>query len=423
MNYYKNALQVLEMKINSPKPISHVGLTLRESRIRQHQTLEFVSDKICTPATLSKIELGMIHPSPKILQNLLKRLTLDSIPDIKKSPHHDWLSSFRLVLDQGNLHYLESIYQISSEPYPYQTVLKQFVINLTLSHLNQIHLTYEYLLNFQPYMSLEECLLFYHFVGVYHLKLENPILTIKYYRLAFKLSQHLKLENSLLSLHLAQYYFNFNHSIQAIHHLNDALQGFSSRYLMKYTLECELLLCEDYIKNHVYTKVPPLMFKLYHQLKLDDPFHYLNRLLNLMGDYYFKIKEYNQAERYYKKALFSESTAPSSLMKLLHLYYQSAQSTKQVSLIQKVKLNKDLPQEIIYLIKYYEFLTHDPYGDLFRIFLLKEAIPVAIQSADFHQYERYATALINLYLEKGKYKMAFQTQDKLSKYHESLLLS
>ena len=90
-----------------------------------------------------------------------------------------------------------------------------------------------------------------------------------------------------------------------------------------------------------------------------------------MGDYYFKIKEYNQAERYYKKALSSESTAPSSLMKLLHLYYQSAQSTKQVSLIQKVKLNKDLPQEIIYLIKYYEFLTHDPYGDLFRIFLLK----------------------------------------------------
>ena len=75
------------------------------------------------------------------------------------------------------------------------------------------------------------------------------------------------------------------------------------------------------------------------------------------------------------------------------------------------------------MIKYYEFLTHDPYGDLFRIFLLKEAIPVAIQSADFHQYERYATALINLYLEKGKYKMAFQTQDKLSKYHESLLLS
>lgn len=423
MNYYKNALRVLEMKINSPHQTSHVGLILREARIRQKQTLEFVSGEICAPATLSKIELGIIQPSPKILQDLLKRLTLDSIKNQQPSPHDDWLSPFRLVLEQGNCNHLEIVYNIPSEPYLYQTVLKQFVINLTLSHFSQIDQFYEFLLNFQPYMSLEECLLFYHFVGVYYFALKKPKLAIKYYRLAFNLSQKLKSENPLLSLHLAQYYFKFNHSTRAVYHLNDARQGFSSRYLIKYTLECELLFCEDYIKNHAYTKVKALLFKLYHQLKLDDPYEYLNRLLNLMGDYYCQTQDYNQAERYYKKALFSYQTAPSSLVKLLNLYHQSGQKTKQISFIKKVKSNNDLPKDIAYLITYYEFLTHNPYDDLFRIFLLKEAIPVAIKSADFHYYERYANALINLYLEKGKYKLAFQTQDKLTKYHESLLLS
>lgn len=422
MKYYQNALKIIDTKFSNPIQYSHIAIILKDRRIKQNQTLEMVSYQICTPATLSKIESGTLSPSENLLNQLLNRLNLKKISPTPTHPYQ-WLNSFKQHLEQGSRNDLETIYHLKSESYPYQIVLKQFVINLTLDEPKITSKQYDYLLHFQIYMSIEECILFYHYVGLYYLKLKIPSLAIKYYHLSFQLSQKSGQDVPLLHLHLAQYYFKINQSIRVISHLNDALTIFSSRYLIKYTIECELLLCEEYIKNELLNKANPLISKLYHQLQHHpdrEPFYHI---LNLVGDYYLKIKDYKQAEQYYKKAIDLNDSPLISLCKLLELYHQSNQYSKQISLIEQVKQHSNLPKDLEALTTYYDFLFHNPTSDLFRIFLLKEAIPTALKYGHYADLERYSDALIKFYLENGKYKLAFQTQHKLIEYQQSYLLT
>lgn len=405
MKNYSYALELTKQKLSKKYPLNNEALILRDTRLQLRLTLEEVSKQICTPSYLSRIENGEIKPKSMILEKLYTRLAIP-LNFKAASPYH-WIKPFRIALEHYNLQYLQEAIQKESSTYYYQTILQKFILDLTINHLDETSSHYNHLLIFQDSMHLEELELFYHYVGLYFN--HHHSLSLQYLRLASQINKKLGNRDTLLSLHFAQQYFKYGHLNRGIHHLQDATQFFSDNHLIKYMIDCELLLCDYYIKNQIFGKAKPLLFKLYHYLKFQDDYQHFVSLLVIIGHYYTMNTQYDEAEKMYLEALQLNPKLNEGFISLLELYHCSNQSQKQIQLIQWIKKDQTYTnRQLLIQSNYYEFLNESTFSEKFRIFLQKEAMPNAKDSLNFRYYYKYTHSLIEYYESIGKYKAALK---------------
>lgn len=405
MKNYSYAVELTKQKLSNKHPLNNHTLILRDTRLQLGLTLEEVSKQICTPSYLSRIEKGEVKPKSIMLEKLYTRL---AIPLNFKADHpYRWIKPFRLALEQYNLQYLHEGIQTEILTYYYQQILKKFILKLTAGNLDEITSHYNYLLTFQDDMHLDELELFYHYVGLYFS--HHYSLSLQYLRLASQLNKKMSKQDTLLSLHFAQHYFKYGHFNRGIHHLQDATQFFSNNHFMKYMIDCELLLCDYYIKHQIFSKARPLLFKLYHYLKFQDDYQHFISLLVIIGHYHKMNNQYDEAEKMYLEALQLNPKFIEGFVALLELYHCSNQSHKQFQLTQWIKQDQiHTNTQLLIQSNYYEFLNESNFSDKFRVFLLKEAMPNAKNNLDFRYYYKYTHTLIEYYESIGKYKSALK---------------
>lgn len=412
MNQSIYATKLTETKLTSPSQFKHSGLLLRDHRLKLGLTLSEASLHICTSSYLSRLEKGTASPTPAILKKLSKRLHITSTTE--QTITKDWISPFRLALHQHDLKLLERLINNSLTTYHYQKILQIFVFDVINQKTSELKLNHDYLLLFQDYMTLEELQLFYHYVGTYYENEANPELSLHYFRLALRLNRKNPQQDGLLFLSLAKHYFKHGNPNRGIHHLQDALSLFTDELFIKYKIDCELLLCYYYVKSHIYSKAKPLLHKLHYLLKFNDPYEQYPSYLLVLGGYYLETNRYLEAEKRYQQALRLNPHRLEGILCLLELYHHSKDVTKQCKFIEQLELKaQSLPKSLIIQMNYYKFLYQESLTESFRLFLQKEAIPDAIQTANFNYYYYYSCSLIEYYEKVGKYKLALKLYQEL----------
>lgn len=210
-------------------------------------------------------------------------------------------------------------------------------------------------------------------------------------------------------LSLAEYSTLTNNPLKADYFITEALSQFSHYYSMKHIIDCELLRCYEYIRQNLLLEVSVLLERLSTKLNHSDPYHQRATLFNLYGDYFVILEDYDSAEKMYLQATLNNEFPSETILSLIKLYYHSSQTSKLNGLLAQLEQKKfDFKHENHLKHQYYYYLIHHPNSELFRIFLLKKAIPFAQKQHDYQGFKLFLKTLSQLYITLHKYKEAVQ---------------
>lgn len=111
----------------------------------------------------------------------------------------------------------------------------------------------------------------------------------------------------------------------------------------------------------------------------------------------------------YLQATLNNEFPSETILSLIKLYYHSSQTSKLNGLLAQLEQKKfDFKHENHLKHQYYYYLIHHPNSELFRIFLLKKAIPFAQKQHDYQGFKLFLKTLSQLYITLHKYKEAVQ---------------
>ena len=399
MKQYEYAKKLTQSRINFT-PHIHPGILIRDTRTYLNLTLTEVAMGICNPSTLSKIESGSYAPNSTILHSLYKRLNLKTVIKVDS---YDYLPLVKLRLYQ---HDLSSLKQLKTSLH-YQSVLIHFICSVLERDYVSLQKQNQILQKMMNCMTLEELQLYYLMLGRYYLEIYEGLLAKNYYQLSYDITTELNLIDPLLLLSLAQYYTLSNDSFKAIDSTHEALHEFKRHYSIKYIIDCELLLCHQYIKQGLIAKAHPLLQQLANKLNHSDPYNQYPTLYHLYGHYYLALNDTQCAEKMYLKPTLNHRLSHNILLALIELYYQSSQSSKLTQLLSYlIKQKQHSPQYYFMKYQYYYYLIHHPTSEFFRLFLIKEAIPFAKKQHDYEGFRLFSKTLIEYYQNLRKYKEA-----------------
>lgn len=399
MKQYEYAKKLTQSRLNFTPPI-HPGILIRDKRTYLNLTLTEVAIGICNPSTLSKIESGNYCPNSTILHSLYERLNLETDSKFDSS---DYLSLVRLRLYQ---HDLTSLKQLKTSLH-YQSVFIHFICSVLERDYASLQKQNHILQKMMNCMALEELQIYYLMLGRYYCEIYEGLLAKNYYQLSYDITTKLHLVDPLLLLSLAQYYTLSNDAFKAIDCTHEALHEFKRYYSMKYIIDCELLLCYQYIKQGLVTKAHPLLKQLANKLNHSDPYNQYLTLYHLYGHYYLALNDNQSAEKMYLEPTLNHQLSHNILLALIELYYQSSQSSKLTELLSYlVKQKHKSPQFYFIKYQYYYYLIHHPKSEFFRLFLIKEAIPFAKKQHDYEGFHLFSKTLIKYYQNLRKYKEA-----------------
>lgn len=411
MKQYEQAKALTYSRISFNPPL-HPGVIIRDKRLHLNLTLSELAEHICHTSTLSKIETGDHKATPLLLSKLYEKLNIMKIPSLQST---DWLKPVRVKIYQ---HDFIALNQLNLNTiFHYQ----EHLINFTVSVLNKDYLQAKkytsMLMKMMTYMSFEELQFYYLFLGRYYTALNEGLLAKNYYHLSLKIANTIALSDPLLLLSVAEYYTLSNDSFKSRDFAVQALSKFKECYSLKYTIDCELLLCSEYTKKGLLSKSISLLDRIHTKLNHSDPYHQRATLFNRYGDYYIAIEDYISAEKMYIQAILDHQAPPETLSSLLRLYYHSSQSDKLKHLLTQLQQTKINFNHQHYLkFQYYYYLTYHPNSDLLRLFLIKEALPFAKKQHDCLAVELFSKSLFQLYQSQHKYKEAVHV---LSDFYET----
>lgn len=401
MKHYQYAKNLTQLRLSS-SPKLHPGVIIRDKRLHLKLKLSDLATNICDPSTLSKIEKGDYKANASLLSKLYTKLNIKEIEVLEPI---DWLEGFRVRFYQYDF---STFSKLSSKlSFYYQQNLIQLALLTFCENFQSFKELLEPLQKMCEYMSLHELQFYFYLLGRYYETLYDGELCKNYYQLSFKIANELKLSDPLLYLSLANYYSLENNSFKACHFANLALTKFKSYYSIKYMIDCELLLSHECIKKSLLSQALPLLTQLNTKLNYSDPYGQRPKLCNIYGHYYVSLKEYDKAESMYLKAITEHSMSSEPILSLIKLYYESAQMMKLKKLLNQLKQHHFDFSHVKHLKhEYYYYLVYHSNSDIFRIFLLKKALPLVKKQHDNESIHLFSTSLIKFYQNNRKYKEA-----------------
>lgn len=408
MKQYEQAKNLTYSRISFNPPL-HPGALIRDKRLHLNLTLSELAEHICNTSTLSKIETGDYKATPLLLSKLYKKLNMIEVPSLQLT---NWLEPIRVKLYQHDFIALNQLNLNTTFHY------QERLIKFTSSVLNEDYVRAQkqilMLRKMMTYMSLEELQFYYLFLGRYYTALNEGLLAKNYYHLSYEIANTITLSDPLLFLSLAEYYSLSNNSFKASHFAVEALSKFKEYYSLKYTIDCELLLCYEYTKQGLLPKATSLLDRLCTKLNDSDPYHQRKTLLNRYGDYYVALDDYSSAENMYLQAILDHNVPSETILSLMKLYYHSSQTHKLKCFLTQIQQKEvDFNRQNYLKYQYYYYLIHHPSSDLLRIFLIKEAIPFAKKQHDRLGLELFSKSLFQIYQARHKYKEAVHILSEL----------
>lgn len=408
MKQYEYAKNLTYSRLSFSPPL-HPGAIIRDKRLHLNLTLSELAEHICNTSTLSKIETGNHKATPLLLSKLYEKLNIIEVPSLQLT---NWLDPIRIKVYQHDLIALHQ--QNLNTSFHYQARLIKFASSVLNKDYVQAQKQILILQKMMTYMSLEELQFYYLFLGRYYMAFNEGLLAKNYYHLSYEIANTITLSDPLLLLSLAEYYSLSNDSFKAGHLAVEALSKFNKYYSLKYTIDCELLLCYEYTKTGLLPKANSLLERLCTKLNHSDPYHQRATLFNRYGDYYVAIEDYISAEKMYLQALLEHHVPSETILSLIKLYYHSSQTPKLKRLLTQLQQKEvDFNRQNYLKCQFYYYLVHHPNSDVLRIFLIKEAIPFAKKQHDRLGLELFSKSLFQICQARHKYKEAIHILSEL----------
>ena len=274
MKQYEYAKNLTYSRLSFSPPL-HPGAIIRDKRLHLNLTLSELAEHICNTSTLSKIETGNHKATPLLLSKLYEKLNIIEVPSLQLT---NWLDPIRIKVYQHDLIALHQ--QNLNTSFHYQARLIKFASSVLNKDYVQAQKQILILQKMMTYMSLEELQFYYLFLGRYYMAFNEGLLAKNYYHLSYEIANTITLSDPLLLLSLAEYYSLSNDSFKAGHLAVEALSKLNKYYSLKYTIDCELLLCYEYTKTGLLPKANSLLERLCTKLNHSDPYHQRATLFN-----------------------------------------------------------------------------------------------------------------------------------------------
>ncbi len=402
------------------------GHIIKFERIRQNIKQVQLSDGICTPSYLSKIESNSIVPSEDVLNELFKRLNIEP--------------SKSILLEEDYLEHIRSLYKVAI------TFKNKEKISEYLQDLSRTHYLFSEPSNFYTYILI---LIRMKFMVGHEIQGNNipEILTISKFADDFNAYQSFlyhsclgymhyfknEFSNSLHSLEKANLYhvkikvdefetadFNYFFGVMNLHHnklvisldLISKAQLFFNKELLLYRA------VESYITSAVSYKRASNYEKYFEQLKLaeklaiDENMDKNLSLIYLNMSAYYSIKENVKYAINYNQKVLNLTSDYWVILKTLYslvLQYSIINNYNEVIKLCNEGLalyranSNELTREFYFHFQIH-LSIHSNHQDFEKI--IKEALQYFYETNDFRHAHKYSILIANFYLDYRKYKKA-----------------
>ena len=269
-----------------------VGHIIKVERIRLEIKQVVLAKGICSPSYLSKIEQNLVTPSEEVLSLLLKKLGKDLNEIVRKQERKDvkhllqkFAKVYKEVVTERNAHYANEqiqnltlgsgYYEETSLYYTYNLILIRFklIANVDLPEIKEdIELLKEQMDEFN---ERQKILLFTN-EGIWYYKsniIKKSILMLE---------KTLEMESYLEPWEIAEVHYMIglshiadNRVASSIYFIQQALDYFKSKFLMRRVIDCYMLKGIFYKKSNNFNKAKECYLEL---IKLCNEFNLSNRL-------------------------------------------------------------------------------------------------------------------------------------------------
>ena len=397
----------------------HHGLFVKEARLRHGYRLSEVAAEICDTSYLSKIESGIIVPTPEIFEKLAEKLEIKFPLEERLCP----VDTFRKALYQDDMSIIETSLT-NSNFHEYEIQMINFFQAVLSDDLSFAYTIKKKIDQYQHHFNVKEKQFYMLFSGIYFFKVFEWENGQKCFRISLELSCQMKEEDPYLYFQIAKYYFQMQKTCMGLSYLERATAGFKRIFEKNWVFKCGILWCrESIIKTGDFRSVETRLEELHKIINSRKDHPQWSSFFNILGMIYEKRGQNIQAEEYYIKSIEPRDGKINEdfIIDTIKFHYSRQNTGQMIKLIEGLDLSSFSMRGKM-LVDFYYFKGTDETSENFETFLKKDAIPFAMKGLDNQNVSLYSKELAKYYRDKLSHKKVADAYYKWEKFRDEVNL-
>lgn len=402
--------------INYNLDTHHLGLYVKEARLRHGYRLTETAQGICAISVLSRIESGTFEPTPALFEKLAKKLEMKFPENDRRNP----IGLFKAMIYRDDFGELDRLLN-SDCLYEYEKPLLEFLVSVKNYDIKQAENYKTIVDRWAEHLNPMEEQIYTLFNAMFFFFKCEWEKGANFLELSYKIAQQQVNHDPLLYMEIAKYYFKIRCSHLGFVFLERAYHLFQEFLVKKSLVECLVIWCDEYIKLGELDEATGKLKQLHHFLELEENEILANDILSLSGRIAELRKELDVAEGIFLKLANEnkEKLSESCLISIVEFYDGRGESSKIVNYINALDM-KQMNAQTQILLEYYYYKTTNACCNDFEIFLLDDAIPQAMNDLNVANVTMYMKDLTKFYETKKSYKGIATTYQELEAFRNRL---
>ena len=394
----------------------HLGLYVKEARLRHGYRLAEAAQGICAISVLSRIESGTCEPTPILFEKLSEKLEMK----FPTADRQDPIGLFRMMSYRGDFSEMDQLLQ-GGDLYDYEKPLLAFLVAVKRGEIKKAEKFKAIVDRWAQHLNPVEAQVYTLFNGKYFFAKCEWEEGVNFLASSYKIAHQNMIHDPFLYLEIGKYYFKIERSHLGFVFLERASALFQKFLAKKLIIECLIIGCDAYIKLGELDEATGKLEQLHHFLELEEDAALANDLLSLSG----RIDEWREdlrtAESTFLKLATEnkENLSESCLMSIIAFYNRCHQPNRVLAFIDEIEV-KQMSAQMQILLEYYYYKATDTCDNDFELFLLDDAIPQAMKHLNVSHVTMYMKALAEFYEVKKRYKGIATTYQELEAFRNRL---
>ena len=394
----------------------HHGLFIKEARLRKNYRVTALSNGICSPSYLSKIEAGVTIPALDIFEALAKRL------DVKfpTKQCNGLIKTFRQLIYENRINEIDG-YLDGDSLHDYEKQLGQFFQAVLVKDYEQALSLKKLIDQYAHHLNAAEEQFYMLFTGIYSFKNFEWERGRKYFKRSLDLMLLLQIDDPYLYFQLAKYYFRTQNMSLGFAFIERAIGEFKILYAKDWVFRCGVLKGREYIKNNEIENAKITLAFLKRIVNSDRSQLEWSDIFNIEALIYEYQAKHVKADIYFNNSILprTEVVKTDYLIDAIKYYYYNHKTSQVLKLVERVNLESLNKNNRILVDFYYLKATNIDLDD-FEIFLRKEALPYAIKTLNAQEVTMYTKELTEIFREKKRHKKAVEAYYKWEKFRDGI---
>lgn len=394
----------------------HLGLYVKEARLRHGYRLTEVARDICAISVLSRIETGTFEPTPALFEKLSKKLEMKFPENDRRNP----IALFKAMIYRDEFGEIDSLLN-SDSLYDYEKPLLGFLVAVKKYDIKKAEKFKDIVDKWAEHLNPMEEQIYTLFNAMYFFSKCEWEEGANFLELSYIIAQQKVIKDPLLYMEIAKYYFKIRCSHLGFVFLERAYSLFQKFLAKKSIVECLVMWCDEYIKLGEFDVASGKLGQLHHFLQLEENDLLANDILSLSGRIAGLRKQPAVAENIFSKLASEnkEKLSDSCLISIIEFYYGQGNLSRILDFINELNM-KQMSNQMQILLEYYYYKATDADSNDFEIFLLDDAIPQAMNDLNVASTMMYMKDLAKFYEIKKSNKGIATTYQELEAFRNRL---